>query len=275
MSDTEINEDFDPNGYWEQRLTEAYTLGSVGWRGLGEAFNRWMYAVRKHVFRRAAGDSVGDPSNLRVLDVGSGTGFYLNAWRELGVRDLSGSDLTSTAVTRLRASFSDIPIHQLDIGADPEKLPSERYDVISIMDVMYHVVDDRRYAQALHNLSRLLKPGGQLIFSENCIMQRKAGIHQVSRSRDEIESALRNAHLVTILQRPMFFLMNSPIDSDSRVLRRWWSTVVRLSARNEMLGWSLGAAVFPVELALVRFASSGPSSKIIICRQEAGSTTSC
>jgi SAM-dependent methyltransferase len=267
MSDMEINDDFDPNHYWEERLSEAYTLGSVGWRGLGEAFNRWMYAVRKHVFRRVVGESVDDLSNLRVLDVGSGTGFYLNAWRELGVQDLSGSDLTSTAVKHLRAAFADIPIHQLDIGGDTEQLAGERYDVISIMDVLYHVVDDQRYAQALDNLARLLKPEGKLVFSENCIAHTKAGIHQVSRSRVEIEGALRNAQLVPILQQPMFFLMNSPIDSDSRILGRWWSTVARLSARNEILGWSLGAAVFPLELALVRLASSGPSSKIIVCRR--------
>jgi 2-polyprenyl-3-methyl-5-hydroxy-6-metoxy-1,4-benzoquinol methylase len=268
MRDTEINEDFDPNRYWEQRLTNAYTLGSVGWSGLGESFNRWMYAVRKRVFGRVVRESIDDPYYLRVLDVGSGTGFYLNAWRDLGVRDLSGSDLTSTAVIRLRAAFADIPIHQLDIGGDPEQLPDEQYDVISIMDVLYHVVDDRRYAQALQNLSRLLKPGGKLIFSENCVAQTKAGIHQVSRSRIEIESVLRDAQLVPTLQRPMFFLMNSPIDSDSRILRRWWSTVVRLSARHEVLGWSLGAAVFPLELTLVRLASTGPSSKIIVCQQE-------
>src|ERR1039458_1341647 len=108
MSDTDINEAFDPNRYWEQRLTDAYTLGSVGWIGLGESFNRWMYAVRKRVFSRVARESIDDLSDMRVLDVGSGTGFYLNAWRELGVRDLSGSDLTSTAVTGLRTAFADI-----------------------------------------------------------------------------------------------------------------------------------------------------------------------
>jgi len=269
MSDTQINEEFDPNRYWEQRLTDSYTLGSVGWSGLGEAFNRWMYAVRKRVFRRVVGESIDNPSDLRVLDLGSGTGFYLNVWRELGVRDLSGSDLTSTAVTRLRAAFAHIPIHQLDIGGDPEQLPDEQYDVVSIMDVLYHVVDDQRYAQALHNLSRLLKPGGKLIFSENCVAHTQAGAHQVSRSRIEIERLLKDAQLVPTLQRPMFFLMNSPIDSDSRILRRWWFTVVRLSARHEVLGWSLGAAVFPWELVLVRLTTRGPSSKIIVCQREA------
>jgi 2-polyprenyl-3-methyl-5-hydroxy-6-metoxy-1,4-benzoquinol methylase len=267
MSDPKIDESFDPNRYWEQRLTASYSLGSVGWSGLGESFNRWMYAVRERVFSHVVGESIDGPPDLRVLDVGSGTGFYLDAWRKLGIRDLSGSDLTATAVARLRAAFVDTPIHQLDIGGDPEQLPDERYDAISIIDVLYHVVDDQRYAQAFHNLSTLLKPGGKLIFSENCVAQTKAGIHQVSRSRTEIEDALHDAEFAPILQRPMFFLMNSPIDSDSRLLKRWWSTVVRLSSRNEMLGWSLGAAVFPLELALVRLARSGPSSKIIVCQR--------
>jgi len=269
MNDTEINEDFDPKRYWEQRLTNAYTLGSVGWSGLGESFNRWMYAVRKRVFRRVVRESIDDLSDLRVLDVGSGTGFYLNAWQELGVRDLSGSDLTSVALTGLCAVFEDMPIHQLDIGGSPEQLPDDRYDVVSIMDVLYHIVDDQRYTQALHNLSRLVKPGGKLILSENCVAQTQIGIHQVSRSRIQIEDVLREAQLIPVLQRPMFFLMNSPIDSNSRILHRWWSTVVKLSARNEVLGWSLGAAVFPLELALVRLASTGPSSKIIVCQREA------
>jgi SAM-dependent methyltransferase len=267
MSDTDIHEDFDPERYWEQRLSDSYTLGSVGWSGLGESFNHWMYAVRKHVFRRVVRESIDDLSTLRVLDIGSGTGFYLDAWRALGVLDLSGSDLTTTAVTRLRAAFVDVPVHQLDIGGDPEHLPQGQYDVVSIMDVLYHVVDDKRYARALHNLSRLLKPGGKLILSENCVAETQAGVHQVSRSRIQIENALREAQLDPLLQRPMFFLMNSPIDSDSRILHRWWSAVVRLSARNEVLGWLLGAAVLPLELALVRLAGTGPSSKIIVCQR--------
>jgi 2-polyprenyl-3-methyl-5-hydroxy-6-metoxy-1,4-benzoquinol methylase len=269
MNDTEIDHDFDPDQYWEQRLTDAYTLGSVGWIGLGESFNRWMYAVRKRVFRRVVSESIDDISNVRVLDVGSGTGFYLRAWRELGVRDLNGADLTSTAVTRLRAAFAGTPIHQLDIGGGPEQLPDEQYDIVSVIDVLYHVVDDQRYAQALHNLSRLVKPGGKLILTENCTVETQNGTHQVSRSRSQIEAVLREAQLVPVLQRPMFFLMNTPIDSRSRIHQRWWSTVVKLSARNEMLGWSLGAAIFPLELALVRLVSTGPSSKIIVCQKKA------
>jgi 2-polyprenyl-3-methyl-5-hydroxy-6-metoxy-1,4-benzoquinol methylase len=269
MNEKETDEDFDPHRYWEQRLTNAYTLGSVGWIGLGESFNRWMYAVRRRVFHRVAAENVDNISNMRVLDVGSGTGFYLNLWRELGVRDLSGADLTSVAVTRLRTAFADTPIYRLDIGGDLEQLPRELYDVVSIMDVLYHVVDDQRYAQAIYNLSRLVKPGGKLILSENCVAQTQTGTHQVSRSRSQVESILRDAQLVPVVQRPIFFLLNTPNDSESRILRRWWSTVVRLSACHETLGWLVGATVFPLELALVRLASKGPSTKIIVCQRKA------
>jgi len=268
MSNPVKGEEFDPNRYWEERLSDAYTLGSVGWAGLGESFNRWMYAVRRRVFLRAVRDGVGESTRARVLDVGSGTGFYLRAWRELGFRDLSGSDLTSAAVTRLRGTFTVTPIHQLDIGGDPDQLPDDRYDIVSIMDVLYHVVDDRRYTQAFHNLARLVKPGGALILSENCVQRPQLGRHQVSRSRGEVEDVLREAGLVPVLQRPMFFLMNAPVDSDSRVLNRWWSTVVNLTARHELIGWLLGAAVFPLELMLVRLPGTGPSSKIIVCRRQ-------
>jgi 2-polyprenyl-3-methyl-5-hydroxy-6-metoxy-1,4-benzoquinol methylase len=268
MSNPPATDDFDPNRYWEQRLTNSYTLGSVGWSGLGESFNSWMYAVRKRVFRRVVHENIDSLSNVRVLDVGSGTGFYLSAWQELGVRDLTGSDLTAKAVAGLHASFPDIPILQLDIGGTPEQLSEERYDIVSVMDVLYHLVDDQRYARAFHNLSQLLKPGGRLILSENCVARTEVGTHQVSRSRSQIEGILRDAHLIPVLQRPMFFLMNSPVDSGSRILHSWWSAVVKVCARGELPGWLLGAGVFPVELALVRFAPTGPSSKIIVCRQD-------
>ena len=51
---------FDPKRYWEDRLEGTYSLGGVGWFGLGEGFNRWMYSVRRHVFRRTARHAVGD-----------------------------------------------------------------------------------------------------------------------------------------------------------------------------------------------------------------------
>jgi 2-polyprenyl-3-methyl-5-hydroxy-6-metoxy-1,4-benzoquinol methylase len=258
---------FDPQRYWESRLSERYTLGATGWSGLGESFNRWSYAVRRVVFSRIVREVLSDRGSLRVLDVGSGTGFYLRAWQRLGVADVAGSDLTAAAVARLGARFPGMPVHQLDIGEEDAQPPGAPFDAISVIDVLYHIVDDDRYEQALRNCARLLKRGGTLILSENFVAARQPGQHQVSRTADVIEAILARADLVPVLMRPVFFLMNTPVDSASRLLRAWWKVAMKLASRNEAIGWALGAGLYPVEVALATFLRDGPSTKIMVCRR--------
>ena len=93
--ETESTASFDPERYWSDRLEQRFSLGGVGWLGLGEPYNRWMYAVRRRVFRRVIRDRL-DLPRARVLDVGSGTGFYVSLWRELGAGAVTGSDLTAS-----------------------------------------------------------------------------------------------------------------------------------------------------------------------------------
>ncbi|HEU0023315.1 MAG TPA: class I SAM-dependent methyltransferase, partial [Thermoleophilaceae bacterium] len=153
--------------YWEERLSRAYSLDGVGWFGLGEPFNRWMYAVRRRLFLRRIGPLV-EPA-AEVLDVGSGTGFYVERWLELGVRSVTGSDLTGTAVERLQARFPGHEFHRVDIGGDVTELGADRFAAISAVDMLYHITSDQSYERAFANFARLLKPGGLLVFTENFV----------------------------------------------------------------------------------------------------------
>jgi hypothetical protein len=83
---------FDAAAYWENRLAGEFELGDVGFLGLGEAWNQWAYAVRRRIFRRHVRRLRRDWSSARVLDIGSGTGFYVKNWLDLGVRELTASD---------------------------------------------------------------------------------------------------------------------------------------------------------------------------------------
>jgi 2-polyprenyl-3-methyl-5-hydroxy-6-metoxy-1,4-benzoquinol methylase len=260
--------DFNPEDYWEGRLSANYSLGSVGWAGLGDAFNRWMYTVRRYVFRSAvlsATDSV-SLSRSRVLDVGSGTGFYLDCWRGLGVKDLVGSDLTRTAVARLRLRLPDISIHQLDISSEELKPPEEPFDLVSVMDVLFHIVDDERYERAIRNLASMVKPGGLVILTENFVGRRRTAKHQVMRTRREIEQQIRAAGITPVLERPAFVLMNSPVEAEARRMQAWWGLLTSAVEKHEVVGWVMGATLLPIELALVRAMKRGPSTKIWIGR---------
>jgi SAM-dependent methyltransferase len=266
----EIAAAFDPERYWSHRLEEKYSLAGVGWLGLSEPFNRWMYAVRRRVFRRALRGSF-DHSQARVLDVGSGTGFYVALWQELGVRDVIGCDLTQVAVERLLDRFPGIRFEQVDISSTRAEFKGS-YDAISAMDVLFHIVDDAGYRRALRNLSELLAPDGLLIFTEDLphgetIRHR----HQASRSFEEVHAILCEVGLKIELRRPLFVLMNNPVDSHSVLLARMWSGV-RVLARNKTAGWLLGALLFPLELTLTRFVREGPATEIVICRRRVAGT---
>jgi 2-polyprenyl-3-methyl-5-hydroxy-6-metoxy-1,4-benzoquinol methylase len=194
--------DFDVNRYWEERLGRHEGLSGVGWLGLGESVNRWMYAVRARVFRRAVREGTGNRvDRLRVLDVGSGTGFYLGQWHRLGVASLTGSDLTRVAVERLGARYPWLEVAQLDITAEAVPLKGP-YDAISAMDVLFHIVDERAYRQALANLSSLLPPAGLLLFSENMLgTEAPPAGHQVSRTERRIGSLLDEVGLERVATR--------------------------------------------------------------------------
>ncbi|MGH2840623.1 MAG: class I SAM-dependent methyltransferase [Solirubrobacteraceae bacterium] len=262
----------DTKQYWEDRLTREYSLGGVGWIGLGRAFNRWMYAVRGRVFARVVRAHVPLSPQARVLDVGSGTGFYLEAWRRLGVAAPEGSDLTERATVALGARWPDLAIHRFDAAGERTSLPPGSYDAISAMDVLFHIVDDAGFARALANLAGLLAPAGRLVFSDNFpALATPSAAHQVSRTEADIRRALAQAGLEPVAMRPMFVLLNTPVDTRSRLLRLWWSLLTRTATRGEALGFAAGAALYPLEVALTRVVRRGPSTKIMVCRRAGGS----
>jgi SAM-dependent methyltransferase len=255
----------DATRYWEDRHASEESLDTVGWTGLGRGFNGRMYEVRRHVFRRVVSARVALGGDPRVLDIGSGTGFYLDIWREHGVRRVEGSDVSERAVARLRSSHPDVPIHQLDLTGE---LPAGKYDAVSAMDVLFHILDDAAYARAVENLGSLLAPGGYLVVSENLLADRvERAPSQVSRSESEILGLLRGAGLEPVARAPMFFLLNGPVDSHNPWLQRWWTLLTKLVSLNETLGSVLGAVLVPIELLAVRIARRGPSTKLLVCRR--------
>lgn len=199
-----------------------------------------------------------------------GTGFYVENWLKLGVKDLAASDITNAAVDRLRDRHPGIAVHRVDVGGDVSILQPASFDAISAFDVLFHIVDDEAFARAIRNMASLLKPGGALIFSDNFVhSERRAARHHVSRSRREIEAAVADAKLEIVTRRPAFVLMNDPVDTRSVRRQRWWEGLTRRLRKDPRAGCLLGAAKFPVEVAATRVWREGPSTEIMVCRRPA------
>jgi len=267
---TDETSDFDPNAYWEERLSDDYTLEGVGWSSLGEALNQWMYRVRGQVFLREMRTLFGSAGDLEVLDIGSGTGFYVERWHEFGVRHVVGSDLTAVAVSNLRSRFPTDEFVQLDVGSEQSPFGERRFDVVSAFDVLFHIVHDERFLRALRNVHELLAIGGVFVLTDNFVQgEAMRGRHQTSRPLAEIEQALTQCGFRVERRRPVFVLLNTPVDSDSRILRAWWKFLAIAASRSNALGWALGATAYPIELALTRVLREGPSTELMICRRPA------
>jgi hypothetical protein len=65
----------------------------------------------------------------------------------------------------------------------------------------------------------------------------------------------------------MFFLMNTPVDSQSPSLHRSWRAVSRICFRSHAAGAVLGALLFPLELLLTGVVREGPSTELVVCRR--------
>jgi len=254
--------------YWETRLGESYTLEGVGYVGLGRSFNSWMYRVRSTLARRRLQSLLPERRSLSVLDVGSGTGFYIDLWRRLGVRSVTGSDLTETAVHELRWRFPAEEFSRLDIGADRLPLEGRRFDVVSAFDVLFHIVDDEAYRRSFQNIAGVLRPGGTLVFTDNFVHRAPArSSTQASRRLTDIEATVRAAGFEVVYRRPAFVLMNAPVDSESTLHRRWWGLLTRAVSTSDVIGSLAGALLFPIEVALCSLLREGPSTEMMVCRR--------
>jgi SAM-dependent methyltransferase len=255
--------------YWESRLGEHDDLHGVGYLGLGQAFNVWMYRVRAAVFRRRVAPLAARFAEASVLDVGSGTGFYVDQWRRTaGVGEITGADITTVAVERLAQRFPEQRFERYDVGA-PEAPPLPGgYAVITAFDVLFHITDDARYERAFRNVHDLLRPGGHFAFSDNFVHGGASHTDtQAARPLAQTEAAVRAAGLEIVERRPMFVLMNGPVDDPSLATRLWWQLLARVARLGEPAGWACGALTYPVERLLVALRRESPTTELMVCRR--------
>ena len=252
--------------WWENRHRELRGFDAVGYAGAGEAYNAWLYRVRRRLFRRHV-SRLANPGSS-VLDVASGTGFYLERWREAGVRELMGSDVSATAVERLRASFPDVRIERFDIAGPAAALPRDRFDLVSAFDILFHLIDDDAYRRALDNAAALVRPGGLLVISENFRLEgpRRFASIMVNREEGEILDAFDTAGFELIVRHPMFVIMNAPARGGRPLLHAWWQRMHRLLMKRPSLGGALGAVLYPFELLSVATIRA-PSTELAIFRR--------
>lgn len=129
-------------------------LAGGGARGDAAVANRPIYRQGLSVIRRHLPQPSGRP--VRLLDVGCAAGDFMAYVRDYGWDEV-GIDISPKLVPVARARGFAVLHGDLN---EFELLP-ERYDVVTMWDVIEHLDDPQSY---LHGIWRLLRRGGLLFF---------------------------------------------------------------------------------------------------------------
>jgi len=245
---TSMNDYANPSEYWETRLNCQFDLTGVGYAGVGEYYNAQMYQARLRAFERMLSHAGRHLQGASVLDIGCGTGFYTEYCKRQSVELYMGIDITEISIRTLRDRYPDFRFLQADITSDDFNI-SMGFDMVIAADVLYHIIDDGKFAIALRKLCGSVKPGGLLViadvFPTNTV---QTSAHVRLRGQREYEFPLRRAGLSVERIEPIFVVLQPPIDFrqafwGNRVYNLAWKIMLRLIAWRPMeMIWVLSLA---------------------------------
>jgi len=249
-------------------LENSFDLNGVGDIGFGVNYNNALYKVRKFAFHKLLSSLKINFEEKEVMDIGSGTGFYIDRWKELSVRSILGTDITNIAIKKLSEKYPNEIFKQLDIGEKSDNL-IPKFDFVSAFDVLFHIPDDIRFETAIANIHNSLFSGGYFIISDNFIHGKiKRAEHQVSRPYDYMIKVIQDAGFEFEKSIPMFVLMNDPVDTNNKLIHRFHWLLVKAIRNNELMGKLIGSILIPIEKLLISCKSEGPSTEIMMFRKK-------
>ena len=137
------------------------------------------------------------PRGGRVLDVGCGTGFFIESLMAGDGPPIEGwgLDAEPLAVSMCRERGLT-RVHQGSAG-DLQAVAEQRFDLIYMLDVLEHLDDDQ---QALREATRLLAPGGRIVVTVPAFQflwskHDDISMHKRRYTRDGLAAAFRGAGL--------------------------------------------------------------------------------
>ncbi|MEA3352024.1 MAG: methyltransferase domain-containing protein [Chloroflexota bacterium] len=247
---------FDPELYWNSRITGAIDLAEVGQNSLG-AYNKIAYRFRLKAIKDALSYISLDFPNIRLFEAGFGTGFYLSLWDSMEVDNVIGVDISFNAVSLISKVFPQYYIFQHDIA---KTLPTDfkKVDLALAIDVLYHIIDDTKWEKSIENLAKLVRPGGFLIFTDKFpsdgVYQKEAHVRR--RSLELYRNILIQQGFRIERIQPVFILMDNPIVFGSP---KWLGMVSLLQWKLLMLpfrvfkNWTKVRDIFAIIIAYIQY----------------------
>ena len=179
------------------------------------AGGHWWYVARRNLVTDALGGSV--PPGSTALDVGCGTGEFLDTLRQLGATDVIGTELSPAAAATAHTAGRPV------VRGLAESLPvgDGRVQRLTSLDVVEHLDDD---VAALREYRRVCAPGAVVVFTVPAYMSLWSehddrAAHRRRYRRKGLEAAMRAAgfsvvrstYCFSFLVPPAWLLRRTPL----------------------------------------------------------------
>ena len=142
-------------------FSDRITIGPA----ISELHSRYHYnAVENSIIRGLLRGPL--PEHPAVFDLGSGAGHWIDFYRAtFAASYVCGLEISKACADRLRAKYArteGVAIVQGDIAERSFRL-ERKFDIVNAIGVVFHIVDDERWLQALVNMRKLLLDHGVMV----------------------------------------------------------------------------------------------------------------
>ena len=218
----------------------------------------------------------------KILDVGCGSGrwtrFFLN---HFSPALLMGIDFTSASIDLLKRRYaqssSPTEFRTADL-TDPSLNLGQKFDLINVMNVLFHIPEPDRFAVAMKNLANHLAPGGRIVTTEYMPRITMRTNWMLVRSRYDFEAAASAVGLRIAALRASSVFSNDPMGLDGpdagvrsqfHIVRNAINQITSLQM-NDQLRQFFTKFLTDVELAVLNFCKERvaevdmPSQKLVV-----------
>jgi SAM-dependent methyltransferase len=202
-------------GAWKTKSDSAADLSQIAYSSPVEdsiVYPLYRQMIADLKIKAAGGD---------VLDVGSGSGrwirFFLENYRP---RKLVGADYTLASVELLRKWFgtsssqTQLDFRHGDITDANLDLAGEKFDLINIANVLFHIPEQDLFTRALSNLAKHVKADGMIVTTEYLPRTSMRTEWMLVRDRYTFERSVQAAGLKIVAIKAFSIFSNDPMGID-------------------------------------------------------------
>jgi 2-polyprenyl-3-methyl-5-hydroxy-6-metoxy-1,4-benzoquinol methylase len=240
-------------------------------------------AVMYPVYQRLISDLKIAADGGRILDVGAGSGRWIRFFlSNYSPALLMGVDFTAASIELLKRRYANHSKVRTAFATadltDPSLELGEKFDLINVMNVLFHIPEADRFATAMRNLAKHLSPTGRIVTTEYMPRTTMRTNWMLVRSRYEMEAAAASVGLKIVETRASCFFSNDPMGLDGpdhgvrhrfNLVRNGMNQILSLQM-NEDLRQFFVTFLSEVELATMNFCAERiaevdmPSQKLVV-----------